>query len=583
MNRTACCLAARAKLLTGKPFVLDSPEMRLARSPNAFQRPPCAGGILEVDHSGNSNSIPRRIQGCKTGNGAKSGGLISRTSVPGVTALAGQDRRRAPRTSRRSRRSNGLRPGGIRQSQRHKDTTAERHDGTNKRHNGTTGSALGQHGGPCTRARILTGPEWHWTAAANKVGIGTGRARRRSESGFVPPQGDGGTLRSYCREFTMRYCELSRLGALLLLVITLGPSSTLGQESQPPQGDLLAQLPTIPDEPKLVDPATLMPEKLAARATVDFSDSSLRELVDWLRSEQGLVVLLEKNALSEIGVFPTDTIIDRLDDSPIYLLLNRLRLHRLAWYFQDDILYITSPEAAEQHPLTIPYSVGDLLDDGYDADDLETLISSTISPDEWDTVGGVGVLSFLGDVLFVRQTDDVQREVQGLLKALRQHGRQTFIYDPPQHSVLRQRLAENVSVDFLDTPLESAVSDLAAAAKADIRLDVPALRDNRIREREPVTLKLADRSLKTVLQAMVMDLELTWMLQDGVLWITTAERGGGVPQDGRLRRSRPMSRPGRIGIAEGGHPVADGQQRLGRSRGPRFPAFCAAWNAGRSQ
>ncbi len=313
----------------------------------------------------------------------------------------------------------------------------------------------------------------------------------------------------------MRCHGMAQLGRLSLLIVSLAGSTACGQE---------AQLPAIADEPKLVDPATLMPQKLAAPATVDFTDSSLRALVDWLRSEQGLVVLLEKNALSEIGVFPSDTLTDRLDDAPVYLLLNRLRLHGLAWYFQDDILHITSPEAAEQHPLTVPYSVGDLLDDGYDADDLETLISSTIAPQDWDTVGGIGVLSFLGDVMFVRQTDEVQREVQGLLTALRKHGRQTFIYDPPQHSLLRQKLAGNVSVDFLDTPLETAVRDLAEIAQADIRLDVPALRDNRIREREPVTLKLADRSLKTVLQALVMDLDLTWMLQDGVLWITTAER-----------------------------------------------------------
>ncbi|MEE3371326.1 MAG: hypothetical protein VX346_18475, partial [Planctomycetota bacterium] len=43
----------------------------------------------------------------------------------------------------------------------------------------------------------------------------------------------------------------------------------------------------------------------------------------------------------------------------------------------------------------------------------------------------------------------------------------------------------------------------------------------RIREREPLTLKLANRKLGTVLQALSLNLELTWILRDGVLWITT--------------------------------------------------------------
>jgi hypothetical protein len=110
------------------------------------------------------------------------------------------------------------------------------------------------------------------------------------------------------------------------------------------------------------------------------------------------------------------------------------------------------------------------------------------------------------------------------LAALRNHARQTFVLDPLQHLVLRQKLEANVSVDFLDTPLEAAVRQLAADSRIDIRLDMPALREIRVREREPVTLKLADRKLKTVLQAMVSDLNWTWILRDGVLWITNPDR-----------------------------------------------------------
>ncbi len=283
------------------------------------------------------------------------------------------------------------------------------------------------------------------------------------------------------------------------------------------------KIPAIADEPKLIDPATVMPAKLAVAATVDLSESSLREVIEWLRNDQKLVVLSENSALTEAGVQPGEPISDRLDNAPLYLLLNRLRASGLAWYFEDDILHITSTAAAEEHLVTIPYNLGDLLDAGYNTENLGQVVENAIAPDSWTTVGGVGALSFLGDVMFLRHTGDIHRQVEALLAALRQHGRQTFVFDPPQHLVLRQKLEENASVAFDDTPLDAAVKQLSDQLSIDIRLDLPALRDIRVRERQPVTLKLSDRALKTVLQAMVIDINLTWILRDGVLWITSTE------------------------------------------------------------
>ncbi|MEQ8787262.1 MAG: hypothetical protein RIC55_13235 [Pirellulaceae bacterium] len=317
----------------------------------------------------------------------------------------------------------------------------------------------------------------------------------------------------------MSRCLLGPLGGLLLLA-SFSCSSAL---AQPAAKEEETQLPNIADEPKTIDPAASMPPELTVPATHDFSDSSLREVVAWLQDQQELVVLLDHGALAAIGVSPAEPISDRLDNAPLYMLLNRLRSLGLAWYFEDKILHITTTEVAEERAVTLPYNVGDLLDAGHDLDSLEAAITETIAPDCWDVVGGIGAINSLGDVLFIRQTDAVQREVQGLLAALRGHARRTYVNDPPQHQALRAKLAENVSVEFSDTPLVAAVEQLAEAAKADIRLDLPALRRMRLREREPVTLTLTDRKLETVIQALVLDLQLTWILRDGVLWITSVE------------------------------------------------------------
>lgn len=317
------------------------------------------------------------------------------------------------------------------------------------------------------------------------------------------------------------------LTCLLLLVLPLPLVSGQDDAGNDPGADAAAkaqaELPEISDEPRAIDPSALLPAKLSAKATHDFSDSSLREVVAWLQDEQGIAVLLDTNALSEIGVSPAEPVSDRLDDAPIYLLLNRLGSMELAWYYDDDVLYITSEEAAENRTVTLPYNVGDLLDADYKMERLTEVIQTTIAPEAWNDVGGPGMLNALGDVLFVGQSGQYQRDVEALLTAFREHGRQTFVNDPPQHGEIRRKLEQNVSVEFVDTPLEAAAEQLAKNAKVDIRLDRPALRDARIREREPVTLKLADRKLRTVLDAFALEVQLTWMLRDGVLWITTGE------------------------------------------------------------
>jgi len=309
-------------------------------------------------------------------------------------------------------------------------------------------------------------------------------------------------------------------GLLLLLVLPLAVCAD--DEIASDKAKTEAKLPEIVDEPKTIDPGTLLPAKLTAKATVDFSDSSLSEVVRWLREEQNLVVLLEHNALDNVGVLPGDPISDRLDDAPVYFLLNRLNSLGLAWYFQDEILHVTSMEEAENRLVTLPYNIGDLIDAGYALDNLHTVVEQ-VAPEHWESVGGTGALNFIGDVMFVRQNGAVQRQVQGLLAALRGHARRTFTYDPPQHALLREGLQRNVSVAFADMPLKAAVASLAETAAIDIRLDLVALRDVGIREREPVTLELTERRLDTVLRAMLLDLDLTWVLRDGVLWITTPE------------------------------------------------------------
>lgn len=309
-------------------------------------------------------------------------------------------------------------------------------------------------------------------------------------------------------------------GVGLVTVLLVSCYSVQGQDAKQAA---IASLPVIADEPRTVDPATLVPAALSRKMTVDLRDSSLSELAAWIEENAEIPVLFDRAALENSGIPLGEPVSDWLTDDPLYLLLNRLKSSGLSWYVADNVLRITTTEVTESRTITMPYSVGDLLDQKYMASNLEEVIMVSLGGLWMVEDGEGGSLEFLGDVLFVRQTEEFHRRLNGLLTALRGHGRRTFVLDPPEHEVLRSRLLENLSVDFVDVPLVEAVARIAQRAGIDIRVDSTALRQVRIRDREPVTLTLADRELQTVLQVMLSDLKLVRTQRDGVLWITTRQ------------------------------------------------------------
>ena len=110
---------------------------------------------------------------------------------------------------------------------------------------------------------------------------------------------------------------------LLLLV----PALAYGQKKKPagkPDTKKKVILPKIADTPETVDPATLIPKNLAAKATIDFTDTSLKLIAKWIQDTQKITVLFDDPALSKAGIPQSELVTDHLKDEPVYLLLNRL-------------------------------------------------------------------------------------------------------------------------------------------------------------------------------------------------------------------------------------------------------------------
>jgi hypothetical protein len=277
----------------------------------------------------------------------------------------------------------------------------------------------------------------------------------------------------------------------------------------------------IADEPKAIDPATLVPKRLAENATVQFDNVALVDVAKWIEEQTGMNVFLDRQSLSSAGILPSEPVRDELRDAPVYLLLDRLQAVGVTWKVANDQIFLVSLAQNDAQMTTAQYNVGDLFDANFLSEHLRQAIVSTIAPPTWQDEGGAGGIEVLGDVLFVRQSYRNHRRVAGLLAALRKHGRRTIIDDPAIHESIRQALEKKVAVQFRDKPLITAVDELKTMSGVDLKLDGQALEAATIPERLPVTFELSEQTLRTVLDLMLPAYGLSWQIRDGALWITT--------------------------------------------------------------
>lgn len=282
----------------------------------------------------------------------------------------------------------------------------------------------------------------------------------------------------------------------------------------------------VANQPRAIDPTELLPEKLSIKVTKEFEETSLSDVAAWVQEQTGYNVVLDERKLESDGILPSDPVTDSMAEMPIYMLLDRLARIGVDWRLTQGVIYFEPVGKSEIY--AEQYNVGELLDKGYKSDTLIWAIRDTIAQDSWASNGGLGDVVLLGDVMFVRQVSRIHRKLSGFLAALKSPARRVLIDEPQQHSFIQEALNKNTSVKFRGETLISAVQSLSKQVQLDIRLDRIVLKDAKVSERVPVNLELRDQPLRTVLNVMSAQSNLSWLVSDGVLWITTKEKVEGT-------------------------------------------------------
>jgi uncharacterized protein YfaS (alpha-2-macroglobulin family)/TolA-binding protein len=170
---------------------------------------------------------------------------------------------------------------------------------------------------------------------------------------------------------------------------------------------------------------------LETRTALKFEETPLTEVAQQIMQQHDFTILIDRRALDDVGLgSDTPVTFDGGDLSlgaALTLILDELEL---TYVVQHEVLRITTPEEGENELTTVAYPITELTrfrdPDGTTWSDFDTLINtitSTVSPETWEDVGGAGAIEPMPvqdkDVLVISQTQSVQRDIAAVLERLR--------------------------------------------------------------------------------------------------------------------------------------------------------------------
>ena len=169
-------------------------------------------------------------------------------------------------------------------------------------------------------------------------------------------------------------------------------------------------------------------EALAARTTLDFIQTPLQDVVDYLKDLHGIEIQLDRQRLDAVKVFSDAPVTASLKGISLENALQKiLGKMKLTYLVGDEVLLVTTAEEVRKRWLVKAYRLGpedarrvapDATQPG--AKGVVEKITTTITPKTWKQAGAGGVIAAVSlgkhDALVVRQTADVHEQIVKLLE-----------------------------------------------------------------------------------------------------------------------------------------------------------------------
>ena len=288
---------------------------------------------------------------------------------------------------------------------------------------------------------------------------------------------------------------------------------------------------------------------------LEFIETPLSDVIEYLKDLHKIEIQLDAKELHDVGVSSDVPVTLTLKGVPLRTALWVLLHNRkLTYVIDNEVLLITRQERADARPATEVCVVADLL--GQDAthatkmaaDDLLRVIRRSVAPTSWREAGGHGVIVAMDagtlDVLLVRQTYSAHEQILELLDRLSKLERLASVQPQPApgeplgYTDARRRIVRALSapvslnVEAKESPFSNSdaidfsdvIESLRDAAGIPILCDDRALHGKKITYDATISGKWERQPLKNVLDRLLDRWRLAYVVEDGLLWITTAEK-----------------------------------------------------------
>ncbi|MCH7726559.1 MAG: hypothetical protein IH991_08790 [Planctomycetes bacterium] len=279
---------------------------------------------------------------------------------------------------------------------------------------------------------------------------------------------------------------------------------------------------------------------LDMKVTLQVMDRRLSDVVQQLGKPAGITVLIDNRALDSVGLDADKVKITRhLEGISLRSTLNLiLRELELTWTIRDGALVVTTYEEVEAQMRTEIINVADIIEALHgDYDTLVEVITTSVEPESWDEVGGPGSVEPYRGTLIVSQTQEVLEVIKSLLETLRAARKMAHAdkappvvslqtlgaaHQPGQaEAAIEAALDKPWKLEFENTPLSDAAAAIDKAFEITTVIDVRALDTVGLGADTPISFSARNLTLRQALRHMLRDLELTFLIQDEVLQITT--------------------------------------------------------------
>ncbi|MBI1901280.1 MAG: hypothetical protein HYS13_09235 [Planctomycetia bacterium] len=334
------------------------------------------------------------------------------------------------------------------------------------------------------------------------------------------------------------------LSALIFVTLAAGVPEKLLTSGE---GDLPPQTParrawTLDDVPLRfwrlgvdVDAYERVDKALDQSADLSFESDSLSLVAEKVGAICKVPVTLDRSGLADVGATPATRLNGRYQRASLRSALRHLLgQHELAVVVKEGRLSITSRVTAESTLINTMYDVPDLIyGPGYeDEDSLIDLITTTVAAADWEYAGGAGSIKAFHGRLIISTTEDNQRDVRAVLKALRLALVQQFAatgaarfapVKPDMTSTrlaIKDRLSQRVDLSFGDVSFAEFVELAAQTLRVPIQVDFKALKDVGIDGETRIVSRIVGARAKVALEEALDAHQLACVVEDEWLLIT---------------------------------------------------------------